>query len=316
MAIETAGCVTREPGQNEDPHWFDVQSSIKGIARGGFIVFLGAMATVLLNPLLRIIVGRALGPEGYGLVSVGLLAMAISSSVAAMGLDIAVARFIAADHVQGVSRQAWSLVARSSLVVLGAGIFFGMALYVMAARIAAFYFHNPALGPVLRVFAMTVPFAALTQLFVGGFRGLQKMRLLVLANNVLGDGGRIVLLEVLQIFGLTVVRVSILYLTSYILTSLVSLILLFRIVPRDRSVNKTNFSFSMRKLFSFSIPLLLSQGLGQLHRQMDLLILGYFLAADKIGIYAAAIVIPRVISVGTNSLSVVVMPYISLLFVE
>lgn len=314
MAMESGTNSTPTPAQ--DGQWLDLQKTVRAIAGGGTVIFLGATLTAVLNPLLRVIIARAIGPQGYGLIALGFMVMALSSSLADLGLPSTVARFIALDEDRNGSEMFWTLVLKPALMVLAASGVVSLILYVFADQIARSYFHDFSLSPVLRIFVATIPFAALTQLFLGCLRGLKKMASMALVSNILGDGGRVVLLVVLEVFGLTVIRVSFLYLLSYVLTSVASLVVVVRSIRHSRGGSPHGIRVSLREILTFTTPLFFSQGLTQLLRQFDLLILGYFVDAPLVGIYAAAIVIPRVISTGTNALSVAIMPNLSQLFAE
>lgn len=279
-------------------------------------MLVGAILTMALNPLLRLIIGRSVGPSGYGLIALGFSVLTIASSFSVLGFDAALARFIPFYQGRREPERIPSTILFCAVMVACCSTSAAAVLYSLSGRLAQTLGHDPDFGRLLKVFAFALPLMALTQLFVASLRGFRRIRSIVLVNNGFGDGLRLLLLLFLASRGLSILQVAVIYLVTYLCTFSVSLLLLLRVVSEDRSGEQHMVAPDIRQLFAFSSPLLLSQGLGQLVRQADLLILGYFLTAGQTGIYAAALLVPRLLSTAINALNVVFPPYLSYLFSE
>ena len=110
------------------------------------------------------LISRALGAEGVGVYTQAMLVTTFVSLLARLGLDVGVLRFVPlylvredGGHVRGLMLTASGLVLVTSLA-LGGGVFVGADLLANAV------FKEPRLTPVLRVFALAIPFLALSYL--------------------------------------------------------------------------------------------------------------------------------------------------------
>ena len=68
--------------------------AIKTVAKGAGIVFLGVFISKVLGYLYRMIIAR-IGPEEYGLLSIGIAVVSIISFFPLLGLDLGVLRYVA-----------------------------------------------------------------------------------------------------------------------------------------------------------------------------------------------------------------------------
>ena len=77
-----------------------MNSGISKVARGAGIIFLGAFVLYIFRFCYKLLVSRYLGPEDFGLFSLGLMIVNISSLLATVGLNNGIVKFIA--HYNGL----------------------------------------------------------------------------------------------------------------------------------------------------------------------------------------------------------------------
>jgi len=69
-----------------------LNESLRTIAKGAGIGFAGAMFGTAIGYLSRMVIARFLGPDEYGLISLGFAAMMIATTLSLMGLNSGVQR--------------------------------------------------------------------------------------------------------------------------------------------------------------------------------------------------------------------------------
>jgi O-antigen/teichoic acid export membrane protein len=117
----------------------------------------------------QILLGRALVPGGFGLVTVAVQVAFVAAAGSRFGMDMAAVRLVAIGRGADAASHLRSLVDRCALVAAAASV-------VVAGLLAA---SAPLFGDYARAIALAalgVPFLALTSVYLGATRGLTQMR--------------------------------------------------------------------------------------------------------------------------------------------
>jgi O-antigen/teichoic acid export membrane protein len=130
---------------------------------------IGLAAGVALALGVQILLGRALVPGGFGLVTIAVQVAFVAAAGSRFGMDMAAVRLVAIGRGAGSQAHLRSLVDRCALVALGASV-------VLAALLAATAPLNDRYGRVLALAAAGLPFIAVTSVYLGATRGLAQMR--------------------------------------------------------------------------------------------------------------------------------------------
>lgn len=72
----------------------DSDSTFSTLLTGGSIVFVGKVTGFGLSFLSALIIGRMLGPEGYGVITLGAAVITASSTFALLGMHTGIGRFL------------------------------------------------------------------------------------------------------------------------------------------------------------------------------------------------------------------------------
>ena len=87
----------------------EVQSGSPTV-RGMYDLFLGNTAYTLLLAVTAIVVGRIIGPDGYGLYAVALIVPSFLFTAVRLGLDSAATRYAARLRSEGKEQEAVSFI--------------------------------------------------------------------------------------------------------------------------------------------------------------------------------------------------------------
>mgnify|MGYP000330093392 CR=1 FL=1 len=71
-----------------------LDGSLRKIAKGAGVTFIGSLVGLVFGYLSRIIIARLLGAEDYGLISLGFAGMSIAATFSLIGLPVGVKRYV------------------------------------------------------------------------------------------------------------------------------------------------------------------------------------------------------------------------------
>jgi O-antigen/teichoic acid export membrane protein len=188
-------------------------------------------------------------------------------------------------------------------------------LFFFATDIAACFSGGKQLECILRIFAIGLPFAAMTNLTLGALRGFKNIRGLVLVQNFLTPGTELlVAFGILFIFHKDVGYLAVGYVICFAASFLVGLILLFRsswVFKKWASIKSEN---NGREILNFSLPLLGSDLLGAFRYRADAIFLGYMMSFTEVGLYFVCIPVARSLQLMLTSINKIFMPSMSELY--
>lgn len=242
------------------------------------------LAHKTLSLVTAILLGRALGAEGYGYYAFAIAAVTFISIPAQLGIPSLATREIAASH----ARSEWSLMrgfrrriaqTASFSIILGA-ILVGGALLAFADEI-------PALD--VRTFAVALlllPLYAGLSLMGSLLRGLRRVVQGTWPNRLLQPAVFVLLLLALA-GGLSSQLAIALNVVSCAIGMIATAWLLRRYWPREASEAQPEYRTSA--WLSSLLPFTLLAGINLLNQKTDIMMLGVFTSAADVGIYNVAI---------------------------
>ena len=146
----------------------------KNIAKGGVIVFAGMLISRLLAYLYIALVAR-LGSSEYGLFSLAIIIVSFLSIIATFGFRTGIIRYIAYYKGKKDDKGIKGSIISSLKVSLPLSLFLTFILFIFSEKISVLIFHNPDLTPILRIISLSLPFLALSELFISAITGFQKI---------------------------------------------------------------------------------------------------------------------------------------------
>ena len=190
-----------------------------------------------------------------------------------------------------------------------AGVVCGIVMYA-AAGILADVFGMPQLGGVVRIFAIGVPFFAATRVLMAVYRGFDSVKERIYFNTLTQFSVRLVLLAPVVYLGLSFRWVIFAYLAPIMLTGIIFAGYAVCRFP----VKKASFMPVRWELLVLSVPLLITGILNQFMIWTDTLMLGYYKAAEIVGLYNGAVPVAQMIPIILMSTTFMYMPIMSQLY--
>lgn len=286
-----------------DPDSDDV---LKTVFTGGSVVLLGLVIELGVSFLAKLLIARVLGPVNYGVVSLGVTTMVIVSTVVLLGLNTGIGRYLPRyedpEYRRGVLVSAFQIAVPLAILA-------GFGVYVFAPTIATEGFSDPSVTPVLRVFGLVVPLAAVMKLAIGGAQGLQQALPKVYVRNLVLPLTRFAVVLVVLSLGFGALGIAWAYAAAYAGAAAVGLYVLLRQTPLfSRDIDAVPMR---RELLAFSVPLVISTTMTFVFSDIDTFMLGYFASTGDVGVYNTVYPLAQLLVVAMSSFGFIFMPVVS-----
>ncbi len=260
--------------------------NIKKIISGSLIIILGLFIGKFLNYIFRLIIAR-LGPDQYGLFSLGLSVVSFGAILALMGLDRGTLRFVS--YYLGTKDQMKikGVILYSLKFSIITSLIFSILIFIFAPQISVKIFHNDSLIKIIKILAFSIPAYVLSEVLLSIIRAYREVKYVVYSKNLLEGLSKIVLSLIAIYFGYALFGISLAYVISLVVTFVVTFYFiekkLFPIFKKDVKTEYNN-----KQIFSYSWPLMISNIMELALIWVDTILLGYFKTSSEVGIYNAA----------------------------
>ncbi len=270
----------------EDFRHLTLEPNVVVAAKGMAVTFGGRLLDLAERLVLGLLLARFLGAEQYGLYNLALSAAAIAGTLALLGLDIGLVRFVSVfasrRDTAGLSGALRAGVSIPALL----GSLFGLALIALAHPIGEQWFHEPRLAPLLRMIGLVVPFIALNHVLAAATRGFKNQHYTVIAKFTFQPFVKITALVILAVIGLNAELAVAAFMLAEIAASVLLLYFLNKQFPLRRLLGAARVN--LREIFTFSVAVYLSQAVSELTRNIQALVLATSGSVTAVGVYVVA----------------------------
>lgn len=258
--------------------------------KGSVLSLAGTFIGKALSLFLRFLIIRLLGAKDFGFFAIAMALIEFVRIIASIGLPRGGMRFLAkslgsknTDFLPKIMNTAILIPVLLSLACSG-------LFYLGAGTIATVWFHNPELIPVFHLFALAIPCVTLLKLGTELSRGFFTTRYAVLVENFIVPVLLPLVFLSLYFFNHTFNALIYAFIIANAVGAACIVFFLFRqagrvLPPLPQAWIFAGFSF---KVIRYSFPLFLSGITAVLMGTIDIFMLGRFVDADSVGVYAAA----------------------------
>jgi O-antigen/teichoic acid export membrane protein len=281
------------------------------ISRQSGIVFAGTIFTAVLGYLFKVYLARTLGAEALGIYALGMTVAGLVGVFGGLGLTWAASRFPATFLSTGRMEDLRAFIAWSVLIL--AGVNGALAACVVLTRhwVSINLYHTPALSGYLNLFALILFLGALTSFFAQLLTGYKEVAKRTIITSFAG-----VLLTILFAVILLTLGTGLWgYVFAQVASSLVVLALLvwttYNFTPPAARFAMKAIRYPPREMFSFAAAAFAMDIMGFLYGQSDKIILGVYLNARSVGVYAVAATIVAFVPITLQSVNQIFSPTIA-----
>ena len=278
------------------------------VVEGGGTVFLASLVGNGLNYGFAIVLARWLGAADFGVYALGLTIFNVLTLVLVLGLDTGIVKFVSHHLATGQGDRARHAIAHATTVAGVCGLVGGIVLACLAPTISNAVYGKPDLLPVLLWFSIAIPLATVSAVWLSSLQAFQTVRYTVLVKYLWEPVGKFLLAGLLVAAGFGLggalfgIVVTLAISAGYFMRGI-------RCVAFGDTRHRTVWSrHEVQALMAFSGPLTISNAVAVFASRSDILVLGYWVSAQEVGIYLAAFQTAAVMSLVLGSFESVYAP--------
>ncbi len=284
--------------------------------RGSSLLLLGRLMSLGVMAAVQVLLVRYLSRTDYGAWTYALSVVVLLQSVAALGLDRSVTRFLAIYRERGDVARVRGLVLLLVGSVAAVGTLATLALISFPGTIARITGVDAHVLAILNIIIFLVPLEALDLLFIGLFACLGQARAIVIRRHILAPA-----LKLAAVVALIMLNADVTYLAwGYLGASLTGMLLYGPMVWKSaRQLGLTgssprNVTVPAREVFAFTLPLLTADLAGAIMWSAGTLTLGYFSSLDQVALFTAVVPLATLNETVARNFTVLYTPAISRLY--
>jgi len=288
----------------------EFRSRMSSISRQSLVYFAGTIFTAATGYFFKIYLARSLGAEALGLYALGITIVGFIGLFNSLGLPMAAARFVAAYCAKRQYLQLGSFLRSSLGLLTGVNGLLALVVLVAGPWLAVHFYHAPKLSPYLWAFAVIMLLGVLN-FFLGqvmaGYRDVARRTLI---THFMGTSANIGIAIVLISLGFGLGG----YMAAQVASALLVLWLLGASVWKMSPVEARNARSGLhikQEVVAFSTVAYGIAALQFVLAQTDKIVLGYYLDARRVGIYAVAMALVGFVPIALDSVNQIFSPIIS-----
>jgi O-antigen/teichoic acid export membrane protein len=264
--------------------------------RGSTILLFGRFFGIGLDLLTQILLVRALAKADFGAFAFGLTIASMASTVALLGFDKTVARFVPIYEEKHDGRRLAGSIALAFGTVAGVSIAMILVVIGLQATIGEKIIENELARRLVLILFLLTPVRAFDSLMTACFAIFASPRAIVLRRNVLGPG-----LQLLAVIAVVATdQPPELLAVGYVVAGLAGIglfgVLLVRLLNQHGVIGRIRrgeFTMPVRALFGFSLPLLSSDVVLLLRTSLVVVLLQYIATSIAVASYQAVLPLAR-----------------------
>lgn len=271
--------------------------------RGTVEAFVLRAAGIGLLFLMHSVLGRLIGPEGYGSFSYALALAGLLSVVVPLGWPTALMRFIA----QYVEHQRWGLLHGAILRAHQITFIFSGLVALALWTITYWKDFTPSMVTSLRFAAVLLPLLAFVALRRKAFQGLERVKASIIPEDII--------LPLLVVGGATAFAVTtasqalLVYFAAAFLVFLLGSVWLWYSLPVEG--RSAPLELKTREWMAIALPMVFGGISQMIIKRTDVLMLGAMVDLETVGIYTAANRIAMLITFVLGSVNIIAAPMLA-----
>lgn len=271
--------------------------------------FISIVTASLAHFILRIILGRELGPDGLGVYTLAFTIYLFGMQFAAFGIGSALTKYVAEFLDDRATIRNYVSSGMTSSIITGT--LMGVVLYLLAPYIAISFFHVPELEGMIQLTALCYPFIAVQKAVNGTLNGFRRMHLYAFLNIVQNVTVVAASIALVLLFEMGVMGAVIGFVGPTILVSALSPILIRDCIGFGSSFWDTA---ALRATTVFGFYVVLGNSIAFLNTQVDSILIGYYLNPTEVGIYAVAVLLAQTLTLIPGAVQRVTAPATATLY--
>jgi len=287
--------------------------------RGSTLLLAGRILAVAINLGTQVLLVRYLSKTGYGAFAYALAIVSLGSSVAALGLEKSVSRFITIYQEQGEPHKVLGTTVLMTGTILTVSLAIVLPVVFFQGWLDQRLIQDREAVGMLAVLIALVPVHALESLFLGLLSTFAKTRAIFFRKYLVGPGLQFSLVLLLTLLGGSASLIAGSYLAAGIIGIGITSATLLGILRQNGLLNWPSIrdiELPWRDVFGFTAPLLVSDLVFVLRSQFVVVLVEYFRSTSEVADYRAVFPIARFNLVVYQNFVILYLPLASRMFVR
>ncbi len=281
------------------------------ISRQSAVFFLGTMFTAAAGYLFKVYLARVLGAEALGIYALGMTIVGFLGVFSVLGLPQSAVRFVAVYCAAGQLERLRGFLGWSAGLLLVSNLLLGCAVLLAGPWVAMNLYHTPALNTYLVLFALIMLFGALNTLFGQVLAGYKDVARRTVITSFIGSPLTMVISVSAIVLGAGLLG----YIFAQVAGAVIVLLLLVSTVWKLTPTEARWFGAGLPRLepgvISFSAAAFSVAFLEFVIGQTDKVLIGFYLDARHVGIYAVAAALAAFVPIILQSVNQIFSPTIA-----
>ena len=248
--------------------------------------FLSLATSSLAHLLLRMTLGKELGPSGLGTYTLVFTIYMFGMQFAAFGFGAALTNYIA-EHKKNTSKTK-EYISSGFIGSIISGTTIGILLYSFSDFISTRFFHIPEMVILLKITAFCFPFIAIQKATTGTLNGFRKMNYFAMINILQNTFVFLISVFFVLFLKMGVTGAVIGFVVPTIVIGVLSLLFIRKSLFLP---SKTVLIRVLREITWFGFYVVLANSIGLINTQIASLLVGRFMSETDVGYYATAVII-------------------------
>jgi O-antigen/teichoic acid export membrane protein len=277
--------------------------------RGSSLLFVGRLLSTAVNFATQVIIVRYLSKADYGVFAYALALVTTGQSIAVLGLDRAISRFLPIYDERGEPARVVGTLVMVTGTIIGIGVAFVFVVSAFRGLVAGGLGTGHNAVTVLLILIVLSPIQALDDMLMGAFAVWSKARAIFFRKNVLGPLLRLVVVAIVIATSSDVRMMAVGYVLAGAFAVALYGAMLVQILRRDERLRRPRakrLELPVKEVFGFALPLLAVDALFTVQNTANVVMLAHWGSASDIADY-------RVVQPAAR-LNVLVMTSFTLLF--
>jgi len=252
-------------------------------------VLVSSAVNLVIAFFLQIVLARWLGALDLGLYTMVVTVQEIAMLVAGLGISAALLKYVA--EYQDTKDRLFQIISSAFIISIIFGLVAGVLLYFLSGTVASI-FGMPHLSHLLKLLAIALPLFSLFQAALGLLNGLRMMKnytYLIIMRSCL-----MILLTVILVwlgFGIEGTVFGMVF------SAVGGCVFGLYLSRRYLRLTLQGFFQNAKNLVLFGIQLVGANAVNLIANRTDIMMIGYYLAATKVGYYSVAVTISMLLSI-------------------
>jgi O-antigen/teichoic acid export membrane protein len=315
-AAQTPVSLSADSSAEEIVDFQSVRSSVGEISRQSALFFSSTLFALACNYFFKVFVARELGARLIGWNALGMGIYSIAKLTGQMGLPGSAIRFVSAYRSTGDFERLRGFFWRGLAWSMAGGCSFAIGTYLLRHWLAFRLFHEPALACYLPLYALLIPIGIGSTYLAASLKAFQKAARPAVISNFIGLPVVIFLSTIGLLLGFSLFA----YIIAQLAGELVTLMLIgYELYRASNGVLKARCHSLPRiatRARDFALSYMGIELIDFATNHADRLVIGYFLDAKRVGVYAVATSAGVLVTIVLRAIGSVFSPMISSLHAQ